>query len=266
MVVDLAHTAAVLREPDAQHAPFPQIPPASPPLDASTISDAHLFGSDHAATAPMDPGKAPETELALALTGTMATRNPNVGYAIIGEKGKPGHMYRNGAPLGEGLSGRLYQTFADHVVLELNGHLEILKLPHQALAAFNNVVLAGPGKHVEQTPPVPAGPSLAALGLHAGDDPDHPSPAEAWFELLHPQHRIVGNQTVGIKLRPDPQLRDAYNLRPNDVLTAINGVVISGPQSFQDLQDALKSNSGSSMELTVTRDGVPQVLTVSLAD
>jgi general secretion pathway protein C len=221
---------------------------------ATRISHAHLFGSEKAAPEVPNPTSAAETQLNLALTGTLATRDPNDGYAILGEKGKASHLYHTGVALGDGLSGRLYQTFTDRVVLEMDGHLETLRLPRQITPGLISAPVAAP----EAT--AVAGP-VASLGI----DPAGRTAAEAWFELLHPQHQLRGNQAVGIKLRPDMRLQRQYDLRYNDVLTAIDGVDISGPDSLDNLQDALKG-AGKSLSLTVMRDGVQQVLTVPVTD
>jgi type II secretion system protein C len=253
MAADLAHIVAGVRWPSVAPAPAPARtrPPHNVAAQAWRISHAHLFGTDKA---PSKAADAAETQLALALTGTIATRDPTEGYAILGEKGKAAHLYRTGVALGDGLSGRLYRTFTDHVVLELNGHLETLKLPRQPAAA-------GLTDAAAQTETIA---SSGAQSIPAAD-PAASNAAESWFELLHPQHRIVSNQTVGIKLRPDMRIQRQYDLRYNDVLTAVNGVDIAGPSSFQDLKETLKG-AGKSVQLTVIRNGVSQVLTVPVAD
>jgi S1-C subfamily serine protease len=96
-------------------------------------------------------------------------------------------------------------------------------------------------------------------------DPATPNAAEHWFEFLHPQRQLPGSQSVGIKLHPDKRLQRQYDLRYNDVLTAVNGVDISGPTSFEDLKETLK-NAGKTVQITVVRNGVSQVLTVPVTD
>jgi type II secretion system protein C len=257
MAADLGSTAAGLRTTSVA----PPAPPARPHDPARTVtarawrvSNAHLFGNDKAPARSSDPGNAPETQLTLALTGTLATRDPNQGYAILGEKGKAAHLYHTGGALGDGLSGRLYQTFTDRVVLELNGQLETLKLPRQVAPGLVNAP-----SRPETVAAADAGPILT-------DGAAASSAAEQWFELLHPQNRVIGNQSVGIKLRPDMRLQREFDLRFNDVLTAVNGVEISGPNSFADLESALKGASGKTLSLTVMRDGVQQMLTVPVAN
>lgn len=262
LVADLAHTVLRLRAP----ASVPEAAPVAPRQPVRTlasagwrISHAHLFGGQPSSPQPLlSAANAPETRLDLALTGTIATGDPNGGFAILGAKGKPSHLYPTGESLGDGLSGRLHQTFVDHVVLELNGHLETLRLPHESVAGLMDTAGTRTPAAEEAAPPPPA---LADLGV----DRAGRTPAEAWFELLHIQHQVVGNQAVGIKLRPDMRLQRQYDLRFNDVLMAVNGREISGPDSMTDLEDALKG-AGKSLQLTVMRAGVEQVLTVSVAD
>lgn len=260
MAADLAQTLVGLRTSSAAQRPVPP-PPVRQPMHSAgaaavRISHAHLFGSEKVVPDVSNPATAAETRLEIALTGTIATPDPNGGYAILGEKGKATHLYHTGGALGDGLSGRLYQTFTDRVVLELDGHLETLRLPRQLTAGL----VSAPVTVGSPQATAVAGP-VASLGI----DPAGRTAAEAWFELLHPQHQVRGNQAVGIKLRPDMRLQRQYDLRYNDVLTAINGVDISGPDSLDNLQDALKG-AGKSLSLTVMRDGVQQVLTVPVTD
>jgi type II secretory pathway component PulC len=254
MAADLVHMAAGLRTASvvpAAGSVHPSRPAYVVAIAASRISHAHLFGSDKEPAKHLGPGIAPDTRLALALSGTMATPDPSGGYAILGETGKPAHLYRTGVTLGDGLSGRLYQTFTDHVILELDGHLETLKLPRQPTASPNGA------------PVTAQNATLASVSVdpNPASDPATPNATEHWFEFLHPQHQFSG----GIKLLPDKRIQRQYDLRYNDVLTAVNCVDITGPNSFQDLKDTLKT-AGKTVQITVIRNGVAQVLTVPITD
>jgi general secretion pathway protein C len=255
IAADLTHLGFALRglaTPIPARAITPSAMVAVTRLDPQRIVQAHLFGNETAAPGTVDPAAAPETRLALELSGIIATRDPTKGFAILGEKGKASHLYSVGAPLRDTVAGRLYQIFADRVVLDLEGRLETLKLPRKSL----------PGAPATGTASgtVTAAAATAPATDGAGS-PDTPTPAANWFGMLYPQRLVAG----GIKLRPDMRVRREYDLRIGDVLNAVNGVEISGPHSMEDVQEVLKT-SGKSLQLTVTRDGIQQTLTVPVPD
>ena len=59
--------------------------PEAPAVDLPAIVNAHLFG---VAADSGDPSSAPATSANLALTGTLAGREPEQGWAIIGASGQ----------------------------------------------------------------------------------------------------------------------------------------------------------------------------------
>lgn len=235
-----------VRPPVAVRAPL-----ALPHLDVPPIVSAHLFGADATVQRAADAASTPETLLSLALSGIIATRNPREGFAILGEKGKSTHLYSVGARLVDAPEGRLYQIFVDRVVLEFNGHLESLRLPHQQLTAG--------------FPEVPATASdTAAITAEASVDqrPDPPTPTESWFAGLDVQRSNGNTGHPGLLMHPNRRLQREYDFQRGDVLTAVNGVEITDSDT---LDNALKG-AGRSLSLTIVRAGVQQTLTVQVKD
>jgi general secretion pathway protein C len=256
IAADLTHLGFALRglaAPIPARAITPSAVVAVTRLDPQRIVQAHLFGNETAAPGTVDPAAAPETRLALELSGIIATRDPTKGFAILGETGKASHLYSVGAPLRDTVAGRLYRIFADRVVLDLEGRLETLKLPRKPAPG-------GPAAGTASGT-VTAAAAATGPGTDGAGSPGMPTPAANWFGMLYPQRMVAG----GIKLRPDMRVQREYDLRIGDVLNAVNGVEISGTHSMEDVQEVLKT-SGKSLQLTVTRNGIQQTLTVPVPD
>jgi general secretion pathway protein C len=98
--------------------------PEAPAVDLPAIVNAHLFG---VAADSGDPSSAPATSANLALTGTLAGREPEQGWAIIGASGQSARVYATGAALPGGT--KLVAVYPDRVILDRNGSRESLMLP-----------------------------------------------------------------------------------------------------------------------------------------
>lgn len=212
--------------------------------DSQRLASAHLFGAAEFAAAPIDAANAPNTQLPLVLSGVMATGDPNIGYAILGEKGKQARLYWPGVSLESGPGGRLYQIFADRVVLDLNGRLETLRLPH------DNPLWGVP---TAQSASAESGPGPAAGPPGPVQDPGLVvTAAESAFSSL--------NVEQNMQLHPGKRYQREYGLRDGDVLTAVNGVEITDSDV---LTNVLKA-SGKSLSLTFTRDGIQKTVNLPL--
>lgn len=257
-VADLGHLAWAFRSLPTAHSPSgglaSPVPSTRARADVQQIVNAHLFGVGEAAR-QLDSEHAPETQLALALTGVIATKDPNDGYAILGEKGKATHLYRTGASLSEGPPGRLYQVFDDHVVLDLNGRLETLRLP----------------RHLESIAAAPAPIRVAAADTPAPADrpddtqfkpPRDPTMAESWFDNLRATRNNLAGQLHGMRLHPNKRFEREFDLREGDVVTAVNGVEITDADALR----ALLKGAPKTLSLTFTRAGAQQTLTVPIQE
>jgi general secretion pathway protein C len=247
IAVDAAQTAWSLHVISQTQIPLQPltIPKRDPAFDASLVVQAHLFGEPLVA-APLDAANAPETQLALSLSGVIATKDPNKGYAILGAADKPAHLYRIGASLQDVVpTGRLHQVFVDRVVLELGGHLQTVRLPHQGLSGIT------PGQtNVAET-------ATAQSATAAADQsPDVITPAQGVFANLNVEQNNVDGQAAGLLMHPGKRFQREYGLKDSDVLTAVNGVEVTGTD---DLARTLKT-SAKALSLTVLRDGIPHTV------
>jgi general secretion pathway protein C len=246
MALDAAHTVWALHGIALAQVPLRPLviqPPRSA-FDTPLIVQAHLFGEPVVAVAQVDPANAPETQLDLTLSGVLATDNPNAGYAILGAADKPTHMYRIGASL-QDVSGRLRQVFVDRVVLEMDGKLQTLRLPHRGL----------PGSPPGQS--AVAAASVADSAAPAGDQsPDVGTPAQGWFANLNVEQNNVNGQVAGMVMHPGKRFQREYGFKDSDILTAVNGVEITDADT---LAGTLKTDA-KSLSLTFVRDGVPRTV------
>lgn len=242
LVADLLYFTWVLAPvADARIPSKPLIPlGARPHLHVQRIVRAHLFGED-AVPAKPDLANAPDTRAALALTGIIAMTDPTNGYAILGEKGKPTHLYRTGEDLVGAPAGRLYQVFVDRVILYFDGRLETLRLPRYALLGARQATAA------EEPAEAP----------HAAEEADQvPSAAETWLGALRPERQNADGKMVGMLLHPDKRYQRSYGLQEGDLLTAINGVDLTD----EDVLTHLLKIAGKSLSLTLTHDGVSRTV------
>jgi general secretion pathway protein C len=262
VVVDVAHSAWALRSSANMRAADPvslvETPARRDGPDSLQIVNAHLFGARPVErSAAGDPGNGPDTRLALALSGIIAVKDSDQGFAILGEQGKPAHLYFTGAVVA-GTSARLYRVFADRVVLERQGELETLRLPRSTVVGLvsSRPVAAGNLQTSEAgTPARPADASAAALY-----DRNHPSPAQGLFNTIGSEQNNVDGRLAGLIVHPPKYIQRRYGLQDGDLLTAVNGMQINDPEALADML----RTAGPALSLTFTRDGIQQTRTLRL--
>jgi len=258
IVVDGAHSAWALRFDSKAPADDPVLPVvtqahrAGP--DVQQITAAHLFGAAPVGRS-LGGDNAPDTRLALKLTGIIALGDPDKGYAILAEDGKPAHFYAAGA-LVAGTSARLQQVFSDRVVLDRQGELETLRLPRSTL---EGLVSSGRGTArnlaTDADDARPDDPRAAALY-----DQNHPSAAQGFINYLGVEQSHVDGKLAGLIVHPPKSVQRKYGLQDGDLLTAINGVEINDPDALTDLL----RTAGGSISLTLTRGGAQETKTLQL--
>jgi general secretion pathway protein C len=213
-------------------------------LDIAALSRAHLFGA-----APRPSGEnAPQTSMPLVLTGIMAGNDPQAGLAILGPSPQSTKVYA----VGDGVPGgaKLHLVYADRVVIDRNGELESLMLPR---------------KVANSSPP----PNAAALG--AGNPAiEHmrqmiSTQPGIIGDVMRPQPVIEHGKVTGFRVYPGRN-RVAFmslGLRPGDVVTAINGTPLDDKDRGEEIMRTI--GSSSEVQVTVTRAGQQQDLTLNLA-
>lgn len=253
VVLLMAQLAALLwRAFDTPEPGTVALPPvtaaATSAVDLTAIVNAHLFG---VAAAAGDPGDAPATSANLTLAGTLAGREPDQGWAIIGASGQSARVYAAGASLPGGT--RLVGVYADRVILERNGVRESLALPRLSGGAA-----AAPAAYAPAA--VAPGASLAESVRQLVAE----NPAAA-NELLRPQPVFAGGSLRGYRVYPGRNRAQfaALGLQPGDLVTAVNGAALDDPNRGLEILRGV--GQGTAVTLTIDRNGQQQQLAVDPA-
>jgi general secretion pathway protein C len=224
--------------------PRPMVPRHN--LDVTTITGAHLFG---AALAPKQDGaNAPQTSIPLVLTGTIAGNDPQNGLAILGQSAQTAKVYAVGDNVPGGA--RLHSVYSDRVVIDRDGQLESLALPHQ----------------VTSTAPPPSAaafsgenPSLERMRRMISEQPG------LLADVMRPQPVMDHGKMNGFRVYPGRN-RMAFTrlgLRPGDQVTAINGTPLDDRDRGEQILRTLSTSSEA--RVTVIRNGQQQDLTLNIA-
>jgi len=214
--------------------------------DVAAITNAHLFGT---APAPkQDAANAPQTNIPLVLTGIIAGNDPQSGLAILGPTAQTAKVHAVGDSVGGGA--KLHSVYSDRVILDRNGQLESLALPHQVVGAAPAPSAAS---LMTQSPVVER--MRKALTEQPGLIAD----------LLRPQAVMDGDKVKGFRVYPGRN-RLAFariGLRPGDEVIAINGT----PLDDQERGQAILATLGTSSEarVTIIRNSQQQDLTLNIA-
>lgn len=249
LVTDLA---GGVKTPAASAGATPTVQPAARRrTNVAAIANAHLFGA-HAAPATGDAANAPQTDMRLVLTGVIAGEDPSTGVAILGESASSAKVYGTGDTVPGGA--KLHAVYADRVILDRNGQLESLPLPHQFSAGSGT---AGPmpiaSESEDDNPPVERVRRLIA---------EQPG---AVSEIMRPQPVFAQGKQKGYRVYPGRN-RQAFvrlGLRPGDLVTAINGTPLDDPSRGQEIFQTL--SSASEARVTVMRNGRQQDLSLNMS-
>ena len=248
LVTDLA---GGVKSPAASAGAAPAVQPAARRrTNVAVIANAHLFGA-HAAPASADPANAPQTDMRLVLTGVIAGEDPSTGVAILGESASSAKVYGTGDTLPGGA--KLHAVYADRVILDRNGQLESLPLPHQFSAGSGSGVAMPVASEDDDNPPVERVRRLIA---------EQPG---AVSEIMRPQPVFAQGKQKGYRVYPGRN-RQAFvrlGLRPGDLVTAINGTPLDDPSRGQEIFQTL--SSASEARVTVMRNGRQQDLSLNMS-
>lgn len=248
LVTDLA---GGVKAPAASAGATPAVQPAARRrTNVAVIANAHLFGA-HAAPAAADAANAPQTDMRLVLTGVIAGEDPSTGVAILGESASSAKVYGTGDTLPGGA--KLHAVYADRVILDRNGQLESLPLPHQFSAGSGSNVAVPVASDDEDNPPVERVRRLIA---------EQPG---AVSEIMRPQPVFAQGKQKGYRVYPGRN-RQAFvrlGLRPGDLVTAINGTPLDDPSRGQEIFQTL--SSASEARVTVMRNGRQQDLSLNMS-
>lgn len=217
------------------------------PIDIAAITGTHLFGVAPTAAVGGSGANAPQTSMPLVLTGVIAANDPRGGLAILGPSVTSTRVYAVGDNIPGGA--RLHAVLADHVLLERNGHLESLALPHQ---------LAGSAP----PPSLSAAPTEAPIQRMQELVSSHPG---LIGDIMRPEPVFAGGKQQGFRVYPgrDRQAFARLGLEPGDLVTAIDGTPLDDPAQGAQILHTLASSSEA--RVTILRNGRRQDLTLDLA-
>ncbi|MDH4073558.1 MAG: type II secretion system protein GspC, partial [Gammaproteobacteria bacterium] len=227
-------------------------PAAGSSVDVQSIAAAHLFGEANAEPVTVQPAEDHEnladTRLNLSLKGTIAATEGEQSIAIIADARNEEKIYSIRDTVAPGAT--LHAVYADRVVLNRGGALEVLRLPKE----------------------FPQGSSLArrdATTVSRTVEAETQSIQEVVTEnatrladVIRPTPYYVSGQMQGYRVYPGRDRRQfqALGLRPGDLIKDIDGQALTNPQQatqiFQELGDK------DQVSVTVERNGQPEVLTL----
>ncbi|HWZ62653.1 MAG TPA: type II secretion system protein GspC [Steroidobacteraceae bacterium] len=230
----------------------PRTGPAAPQpfqrrvADVGAVANAHLFG---AAPAPkQDDASARPSSVQLVLTGIIAGNDPQNGLAILGPTAQTAKVHAVGDAIAGGV--KLHSVYSDRVILDRNGQLESLALPHQATGA-------APAPSASSLPT--ESPVVERMRKALTEQPG------LIADLLRPQAVMDGDKVKGFRVYPGRN-RLAFSrlgLRPGDEVIAINGTPLDDQDRGQAILNTL--NSASEARVTVIRNNQQQELTLNIA-
>lgn len=230
----------------------PAVDPASLPaqrqsaaVDVGAIISGRLFGG----AAAVDAGAVAATSQNLVLAGTIAGRDPEKGWAILGDSAQNAKVYGTGATLPGGA--RLKAVYTDRVILDLNGRLESLMLPRLS---------GGSGPVQMPTARPAAAPDAGSLAARVQQlTAEQPG---LLGDIMRPQPVFSGGQQRGYRVYPgrNRQQFAKLGLQPGDLITAVNGAPLDDPARGMDMLRNL--SAGDRVTVTIERNGQSQQVTI----
>ena len=214
-------------------------------LDPAAIANAHLFGAAPASL--RDAANAPQTNIPLVLTGTIAGNDPQNGLAILGQSAQTAKVYAVGDTVPGGA--KLHSVYSDRVVIDRDGQLESLTLPHQSAGSA-----PPPSAGV-----LPANSSIERMRRMITEQPG------LLTDVLRPQPVFDHGKMNGFRIFPGRD-RAAFlrlGLRPGDQVIAINGTPLDDRDRGEEILHTLSSSSEA--RLTIMRAGQQQDLSLNIA-
>ena len=236
----------------------PAVAPTTPPssganpvsgADFTPLIDSHLFGeaADAPVPAPTAVLDAPDTTLSLTLKGILSREGDSNGGAIISTNRGEDRAYRVGQAIDGADGATLHSVYSDRVLLDRGGRLETLRLPKELTTSTSSLAAA----------------PLPQAGLPSGSLRETISANAARLtDIIQIAPHVQEGQVVGFRVRPgrDRASFERLGLLTNDVVTDINGIKLDdqsqGLQVFASLGETTQAN------VTVLRDGVPQVIVI----
>jgi general secretion pathway protein C len=218
-------------------------------IDIASITNGHLFGTAATPSQGGNDANAPQTSMSLVLTGIIAGSNPRVGFAILGENPTAAKVHAVGDNVPGGA--KLHSVYSDRVLLDRNGHIESLSLPHQSSGQL------GTGKVQAAVPN--QNPAFDRVRRLISEDP------AALSDIMRNQPVLMGGKLRGFRVYPgrNRQAFTRLGLHSGDLVVAINGTPLDDPARGDEIFRTIGSSSEA--RVTVMRDGQQQDLSLNMS-
>jgi general secretion pathway protein C len=215
-------------------------------IDVASITNGHLFGTAAQAKSAT-AADATQTSMQLVLTGIIAGKDPKVGFAIVGENATAAKVHAVGDNVPGGA--KLHSVYSDRVLLDRNGHLEYLTLPHTPAALNGNPIQAAvPNQN----------PAFDRVRRLITEDPS------ALSDIMRNQPVLMQGKLRGFRVYPgrNRQAFTRLGLRSGDLVIAINGTPLDDPARGDEIFRTI--GSASEARVTVMRNGQQQDLSLNM--
>jgi general secretion pathway protein C len=225
---------------------------APPATDYSVLGGLYGEAAEQTEVVIAPVVDAPDTTLSITLRGILSAEEDPTGPkgSVIIENRNEAKTYYVGAQIDGADGATLHSVYPDRVLLNRGGRLETLRLPKDLAASSSGGPMA--------MPPLPQAQNQQQQPLRDVISEN----AAKLTDIIRPAPHVQEGQIVGFRVNPgrDRATFEALGFQPGDVVTDINGTVLDdvsqGLQIFQSLGEATQAN------VTVLRDGVPQVLVI----
>ena len=218
-------------------------------VDMQSITTAHIFGEANAGVVVEAPQQTyenlAETRLSLLLKGTMPNTDQESSIAIIADNRNEEKVYFIGDTVTAGAT--LHAVYADRVVLNRSGTLEVLKLPKDFPKATAQV-----RRNATTVSRTAANPRSIQNVVTQN--------VTKLADVIRPTPYYVSGQMQGYRVYPgrDRKQFAALGLRPGDLIKDIDGAALTNPQQATQIFQSL--GNAEQVSVTVERNGQPQVL------
>lgn len=219
-------------------------------VNVQNIANAHMFGEadPEEVIAPPEENleNLAETRLNLSLKGTIASADEASSIAIIADARNEEKIYLVRDTVAPGAT--LHAIFADRVVLNRGGILEVLKLPKEfpqgSTAVRRNTTTV----------------SRAATNNSQSIQNVVTQNVTKLADVIRPTPYYVSGQMQGYRVYPgrDRNQFAALGLRPGDLIKDIDGAALTNPQQATQIFQGLGEKE--QVSVTVERNGQPETL------
>jgi general secretion pathway protein C len=213
---------------------------------------------------------AQETRLALTLTGIVASTEDGTSRAVI-KSGAAERVYAVGDALPASGQVVLAKVMPQQVVIDNNGTYELIKLYQSPSIAIptpaprqtsQTAAASAPGSSSIEASSARAAEQTALASEYRRQLYDSPESLESVLSVSPVRE---GDRVVGYRIAPgaDRVAFDVFGLQTGDIVTAVNGLVLSDASNTVKLYQTMKDATQASFD--IERDGGTVTVNVDLA-